>query len=490
MLIIGQWGIGVKKIVYALAFVFVVFMGFSTKTDAAVAGDKDCKDFSSKQEVMEFWYSNGYSASYDPHRLDGDNDGLPCEVSAGEYNQFVASKGTGSQYTGWQSSNGKWYYYANGSLHKGWLFNGGKWYYLDQNGVMKTGWLSLGGIWYYLDSNGAMTTGWLNGGGNWYYFNESGAMETGWVYFEEGPDGYSWYFFKNSGEMVTGWYYENGYWYYLYESGYLATGWIHFNNSDAVYYANAAGQMQTGWVKLGYLWVYLKSNGLYEQGWINDNGTWYYQTNQGLKKGWFFENGHWYYFDQSGAMKTGWVTDGGSWYYLGSNGNMKTGWLLLGNTWYFLDRQSGEMLDGWNHIDGKTYYFYTSGAMAANTIIEGKEIGPDGAVIANESDLETVTRIAMQYGVTVEVDPNTDAFDLFDGDEYIGFAMREGIVIGDPAYLEMFKELALALGVPATKEELNQMISQAQLADEEVNNGTIAVYIDESVFQLLWGFEI
>ncbi len=29
---------------------------------------------------MEFWHSNGYSATNDPHDLDRDNDGLPCEV--------------------------------------------------------------------------------------------------------------------------------------------------------------------------------------------------------------------------------------------------------------------------------------------------------------------------------------------------------------------------------------------------------------------------
>lgn len=42
--------------------------------------DLDCKDFSSRSEVLQFWNTCGFSASYDPHRLDGnDNDGQPCE---------------------------------------------------------------------------------------------------------------------------------------------------------------------------------------------------------------------------------------------------------------------------------------------------------------------------------------------------------------------------------------------------------------------------
>lgn len=49
----------------------------------------NCGDFASKQEVMDFWYNNNYSADNDPHNLDGDKDGFPCEVTAGEYDVYV-----------------------------------------------------------------------------------------------------------------------------------------------------------------------------------------------------------------------------------------------------------------------------------------------------------------------------------------------------------------------------------------------------------------
>lgn len=34
---------------------------------------------------------------------------------------------------------------------------------------------------------------------------------------------------------------------------------------------------------------------------------------------------------------------------------------------------------GWKQIGGKWYYFYADGSMAANAVIGGMEIGPNGA---------------------------------------------------------------------------------------------------------------
>jgi len=80
-----------KWLITVLAFAFLA-IGYSSEAQAAVAGDKDCGDFSSKEQVMEFWYSNGYNAGNDPHDLDRDNDGLPCEVSKGDYDSFIKNQ--------------------------------------------------------------------------------------------------------------------------------------------------------------------------------------------------------------------------------------------------------------------------------------------------------------------------------------------------------------------------------------------------------------
>ncbi|AUD13182.1 cell surface protein [Planococcus sp. MB-3u-03] len=66
--------------------------GASLNVAADEHDDKNCDDFSSHEEVMEFWYTNGYSAENDPHDLDRDNDGLACEVSQSEYDDYVASQ--------------------------------------------------------------------------------------------------------------------------------------------------------------------------------------------------------------------------------------------------------------------------------------------------------------------------------------------------------------------------------------------------------------
>ncbi|MBT2758064.1 LPXTG cell wall anchor domain-containing protein [Mesobacillus foraminis] len=78
-----------KKFVASLFALAFMFTGFSSVN---AAEDKDCGDFNGdKRAIAEFWHTNGYSASNDPHDLDRDNDNLPCEVSQDEYNDYVAS---------------------------------------------------------------------------------------------------------------------------------------------------------------------------------------------------------------------------------------------------------------------------------------------------------------------------------------------------------------------------------------------------------------
>ncbi|ALC91454.1 hypothetical protein AM500_17905 [Bacillus sp. FJAT-18017] len=78
-----------KFMVSFLSFAFLL-VGYSNA--AFAEADRDCGEFSSNEEVMSFWHSNGYSATNDPHDLDRDNDGLPCEVSQSEYDNFVATQ--------------------------------------------------------------------------------------------------------------------------------------------------------------------------------------------------------------------------------------------------------------------------------------------------------------------------------------------------------------------------------------------------------------
>jgi Excalibur calcium-binding domain len=44
----------------------------------APAADKDCSDFRSWKAAQRFYKNHG-GPRYDPHRLDGDRDGVACE---------------------------------------------------------------------------------------------------------------------------------------------------------------------------------------------------------------------------------------------------------------------------------------------------------------------------------------------------------------------------------------------------------------------------
>ncbi|HWO78426.1 MAG TPA: YHYH domain-containing protein [Bacillus sp. (in: firmicutes)] len=53
-----------------------------------ISSDKDCSDFATYDEVVAYWNSKGYSATYDPENLDGwgngnVDDGIPCEPPSG-----------------------------------------------------------------------------------------------------------------------------------------------------------------------------------------------------------------------------------------------------------------------------------------------------------------------------------------------------------------------------------------------------------------------
>jgi hypothetical protein len=60
----------------------------SSSSDSININDKDCTDFASYDDMIAYWNSKGYSATYDPENLDGwgngqVDDGIPCEAPSG-----------------------------------------------------------------------------------------------------------------------------------------------------------------------------------------------------------------------------------------------------------------------------------------------------------------------------------------------------------------------------------------------------------------------
>jgi excalibur calcium-binding domain-containing protein len=63
-----------------LAIVAIVAtLALALAPSATMAADKDCADFSSWRAAQKFFKKHG-GPKYDPHRLDGDNDGIACEA--------------------------------------------------------------------------------------------------------------------------------------------------------------------------------------------------------------------------------------------------------------------------------------------------------------------------------------------------------------------------------------------------------------------------
>jgi hypothetical protein len=59
----------------ALAFIVLLLIALPSP---ASASDKDCADFPSQRAAQIFFIKHG-GPRYDPHRLDGDDDGVACE---------------------------------------------------------------------------------------------------------------------------------------------------------------------------------------------------------------------------------------------------------------------------------------------------------------------------------------------------------------------------------------------------------------------------
>lgn len=103
---------------------------------------------------------------------------------------------------------------------------------------------------------------------------------------------------------------------------------------------------------------------------------------QPIANGWCQIAGIWYYFENKIKVINGWRKDSkGLWYFLGGDGAMVTARWLKSNDgkWYYLLSDGSMVTNEWIHWNGKQYYVGANGVMAANTVVDGWVVGPDGA---------------------------------------------------------------------------------------------------------------
>jgi endonuclease YncB( thermonuclease family) len=77
-----------------LALSGLVGVTFTTTSQAAAVGDRDCGDFGSQAAAQNFFLDNGGPQS-DPHALDADGDGVACESNPCPCNESTGGGGIG-----------------------------------------------------------------------------------------------------------------------------------------------------------------------------------------------------------------------------------------------------------------------------------------------------------------------------------------------------------------------------------------------------------
>jgi len=68
----------IRRLPLLAAVATITALLFAALPSSAIANDKDCKDFRTQRAAQIFFLKHG-GPSRDPHRLDGDNDGVACE---------------------------------------------------------------------------------------------------------------------------------------------------------------------------------------------------------------------------------------------------------------------------------------------------------------------------------------------------------------------------------------------------------------------------
>ena len=315
----------------------------------------------------------------------------------------------GKTVTGWQTIDGKMYYFKNGKYFDFKKIDN-DYYYFNNMGEMQTGWQYVDSVCRYFNSDGKMarativdnkyvdddgklvTNQFVNYKGDTYYVQYDGNIVTG-LYNVDFVD----YYFDEDGKMVKdtfigdkyfnhdGKYVENqwisdskGWKYKLGDGTYIKSNFKKIN--DATYYFNSNGYMLTGWQKIKDNYYFFTTSGaMVTNAWV---GNYYLGSDGIMLTNTFTPDG--YYVDANGVWSTSkWIQSGSQWWYRHYDGTYTTNdFEVIGNQTYYFDA-SGYMVIGWQKINDKFYYFNASGAMVTNTWVGNYYLGSDGIMLTN-----------------------------------------------------------------------------------------------------------
>lgn len=238
--------------------------------------------------------------------------------------------------------------------HSGWKERDGIRVYQNEDGDPLTGWQTIDGkTYYFAPENGAMATGFQEIDGNRYHFTAEGLISTGWTEVDGNT-----YYLNDQGILQTYWQTIEDNTYFLGEDGILRTGWQDIDEKR--YYLGTDGVKATGWTEVDGVSYYLDEEGCLYSGWMPD-GSCYILSDGTLATGWQTIDDATHYFNADGTPYVGFLDLAEGRRYFAGNGAMLTGWQTVnGSTYYF--KEDGFAVVGKQLIDEKTYYFTSTGA--------------------------------------------------------------------------------------------------------------------------------
>ena len=285
-------------------------------------------------------------------------------------------------------------------------FNG-KNYVSDGDGVareMGSGWNYSNGYYFYVLNGDIVMNRVIMVDGSYYGFNGNGRMWDGYSFWcdYDADDNYDprSYRAKSGGALyVNTWYDDNEYWYYYGEKGKAATG---IKTVDGVMYLfEESGRL---WKNASYTYngknYVSDSSGVVteiKEGWNSKSGYYFYVKNGEIVKRQVIRVGQAYYgFDSDGRMYDHgesfdiYSEDDDRWFYY----RAKEGGALYENTWYQPEESSewyyygegGKAPDGIFTVSGTTYLFEYNGRLWTNgsTSYNGKNYVSDSSGVATE----------------------------------------------------------------------------------------------------------
>ena len=351
-------------------------------------------------------YPNGSAADYYGIVRNGQKYGVPAIIvehgfldNANDFNKYLSSdeklqnvaladaKGIlkylgmshqESDLRGWQTIDGKVYYYDNnGRPTIGTPIIDGKKYWFDGNGVQRTGWLYLTNWKMYFDpSSGAASVGMKDINGKRYLFNSDGVMQT----YAGTPiiNGKKYWFSTDDASLKTGWL-NLGNWkmYFDPETYEAKTGFADIDGKK--YLFNSDGVMQTYAgtpIINGKKYWFSTDSGSLKSGWLYlTNWKMYFDPETYEAKTGFADiDGKKYLFNSDGVMQTYAGTteiNGKKYWFSTDDASLKSGWLTLGNWKLYFDPETYAAVTGWVTIDGMRYYFDENGVLREGFVRKG-----------------------------------------------------------------------------------------------------------------------